>query len=93
MKNKRIGADWDDVEKEIFTPEERAQSNLRVEIIGELIKARTEKGISQRELETLSGVSQPVISRIEKGHSMPSIDTILKLLSALGMTLAVIPKN
>ncbi len=51
MKNKSIGADWDEVEQEIFTPEERKQSDLRVEIIGELIKARTENGINQRELE------------------------------------------
>ena len=39
---------WDDVEKEFFTPEEIAESNLRVALIGELIKARKERGISQR---------------------------------------------
>ena len=54
---------WDDVEKEFFTPEEIAESNLRVALIGELIKARKERGISQRELEEMSGVKQPVIAR------------------------------
>ena len=52
---------WDDVEKEMFTPEEIAESDLRVALIGELIKARQEKGISQKQLEELSGVKQPVI--------------------------------
>ena len=47
---------WDDVEKEMFTPEEIAESDLRVALIGELIKARQEKGISQKQLEELSGV-------------------------------------
>lgn len=32
----------------IFTSEEKAESNLRMELIGELIKARQEKGISQK---------------------------------------------
>ena len=63
---------WDDVEKEMFTPEEIAESDLRVALIGELIKARQEKGISQKQLEELSGVKQPVIARMEKGYTSPS---------------------
>ena len=75
----------------ILTPEEIAESNLRVAIIGELIKARQEKGISQKKLEELSGVKQPVIARMEKGSTSPQLDTILKLLAPLGKTLAVVP--
>ncbi len=82
---------WNEVRTELFTPEEIAESNLRVALMGELVKARKEKGISQRELENLSGVKQPVIARIEAGSSSPQLDTIIKLLSALGKTLAVVP--
>lgn len=82
---------WDDVEKELFTPEEIAESDLRVALIGELIKARREKGISQKQLEELSGVKQPVIARMEKGYTSPQLDTILKLLVPLGKTLAIVP--
>lgn len=82
---------WDDVEKEMFTPEEIAESDLRVALIGELIKARREKGISQKQLEELSGVKQPVIARMEKGYTSPQLDTILKLLLPLGKTLAIVP--
>ena len=82
---------WDDVEKEMFTPEEIAESYLRVALIGELIKARQEKGISQKQLEELSGVKQPVIARMEKGYTSPQLDTILKLLLPLGKTLAIVP--
>ena len=81
---------WDDVEKEMFTPEEIAESDLRVALIGELIKARQEKGISQKQLEELSGVKQPVIARMEKGYTSPQLDTILKLLLPLGKTLAIV---
>ena len=82
---------WEDVEKELFTPEEIAASDLRVAIIGEMIKARQEKGLSQKKLEELSGVKQPIIARMEKGRTSPQLDTILKLLAPLGKTLAVVP--
>ena len=82
---------WSDIEQELFTDEEIRESKLRVAIIGELIKARNEKHISQRELEQLSGVKQPVISRMEAGDTSPQLDTVLKVLAPLGKTLAVVP--
>ena len=90
-KSSPIGSKWSDVRKEIFTSEEIAESNLRVAIIGEIVKARTEQGISQRDLGEMSGVSQPVIARMEKGSTIPQIDTLLKILIPLGKTLAVVP--
>lgn len=93
MKNSALGGTWDELQQELFTPEEIAASNLRVALIGELIKARDEQGISQRKLEELSGVKQPVIARMEKGTTSPQLDTILKVLAPLGKTLAIVPIN
>lgn len=91
MNNSALGGTWEELQKELFTPEEIAASNLRVALIGELIKARQEKGISQKKLEELSGVKQPIIARMEKGSTSPQIDTILKVLAPLGKTLAIVP--
>ena len=91
MNNSAVGRSWEELEKEIYTPEEIAASDLRVALINELIKAREGQGLSQRDLEKLSGVAQPVISRMEKGTTSPSIDTVLKFLVPLGMTLKVAP--
>ena len=83
---------WDEeFDKEHFTPEEIAESNMRVALITELIKARQEQGISQRQLEALSGVKQPQIARMERGDANPQLDTILKVLAPLGKTLAIVP--
>ncbi len=90
-KNSAIGSSWGEVRAELFTQEEIAESNLRVALIGELIKARQEKGITQKELEKMSGVKQPVIARMETGSTSPQLDTILKILAPLGKTLAVVP--
>lgn len=91
MNNSALGGTWEELQKELFTPEEIAASNLRVALIGELIKARQEMGISQKKLEELSGVKQPIIARMEKGTTNPQIDTILKVLAPLGKTLAIVP--
>lgn len=65
-------------------------SNLRAEIIKELQRARKEKELSQSKLSELSGVEQSVITRIENGTN-PQIETVLKLLNALDLTLKVVP--
>ena len=89
--NPHRGHTWEEVERELFTPEEIAASNAKVALIGELIKARNEKRITQRQLEELSGIKQPVIARIERGRATPQLDTLFRLLTSMGKTLAVVP--
>ena len=83
------GHSWDEVEGKLFTPEEIAASNLRVDLMIELTRARNERGLSQRKLEELSGVKQPIIARMEKGNTSPQLDTVLKVLATLGKTLYI----
>jgi len=86
-----IGGDALEHIKASLTPEEIAVSDLRVAVMIEIAKARKERGITQARLEELSGVRQPIIARMERGTTTPQIDTILKVLAPLGMTLAVVP--
>lgn len=89
--NKAIGRDALEFIDKFLTPEEISESDLQVALIGELIKARQEKGFSQKKLEEISGVKQPVIARMERGITSPQLSTILKVLAPLGKTLAVVP--
>jgi len=83
---------WDaELEKEFFTPEEVAENKFRAKLICELIEARQEQGISQRDLEALSGVKQSAIARLESGLSSPTLETLLKVLVPMGKTLAIVP--
>ena len=93
MSNTAIGRDALEYIDSFLTSEEIAESNLRVALIGELVKARREQGISQKKLEELSGVRQPIIARMEKGKTSPQLDTVLKVLAPLGKTLAIVPLN
>lgn len=86
-----LGSNWNESEQQIFNEEEIRESNLRVALIKELITSRQQLGISQKQLETLSGVKQPMIARIEKGQTNPQLETLLKLLAPLGKTLPIVP--
>lgn len=90
--NKEINtfADYFNDESRV-TPEEREKINFEVELIGKMIKAREEKGLSQRDLAELSGVKQPAIARMESMKSTPQLDTLLKVLVPLGYTLQIVP--
>jgi transcriptional regulator with XRE-family HTH domain len=56
-------------------------------IIGERIRdKRSERGLSQKALAEMVGISPPAINRFEKGIKAPSIDTLAKLAKALGVS-------
>ncbi len=63
----------------------------REELVTEIVKLRQEQGITQKQLEELSGVKQPIIARMETGVNIPQLSTIIRLLAPLGKTLAVVP--
>jgi transcriptional regulator with XRE-family HTH domain len=57
--------------------------------VGAKLRAlRLEKNKSQGDIEASTGLLRCYLSRVENGHTIPSLDTLQKLLSALDMTLA-----
>lgn len=59
------------------------------EIRTQIIKARNELDITQKELALKAGLTQANVSKIEKGISHPTIETLLKLANGLGKRLVV----
>ncbi|HEX6465689.1 MAG TPA: helix-turn-helix transcriptional regulator [Terriglobales bacterium] len=57
--------------------------------IGETIrKYRTQKGMSQGDIEKRTGLLRCYLSRVENGHTIPSLDTLAKIASAMSLPLA-----
>jgi len=55
-------------------------------VIGErLMLLRQHKGLSQGDVEKRSGLLRCYISRVENGHTVPSVETLGKLALALGV--------
>jgi len=73
------------------SPAERERINFEISLIGKMIEAREERGISQRELAELSGIKQPAIARLESLRATPQIDTLFKVLYPLGYTIEIVP--
>lgn len=59
---------------------------------GALIKeTRQQRGFNQAELARRTGTAQPAISRLERDAVSPSLDTVNRLLEAMGRTLVLQP--
>jgi transcriptional regulator with XRE-family HTH domain len=57
--------------------------------IGVTIRAfRLQKGMSQGDIEKRTGLLRCYLSRVENGHTVPSIETLQKIASALGLPLS-----
>ena len=69
------------------------ESRTEYRLLGEIVRIRKEKGLSQSDLADASGNRQQVISRIEKRESSPTLKTLCKLLDALGYEIVLKPKN
>ncbi len=73
----------------LFTPEEIAESDSKMSIIGELVEVRHEKGINQKKLKELSGVKQHDIARMERKVPAP-LRYDVKVLAQIRKTLVVV---
>lgn len=88
-------SNWNDVKKNItaLSQEDWDEVSLKVKIVGEVMEARKKAGITQSELENLTGIKQTFIARFENNRMDPQLTTVLKLLRPLGLTLDVVPLN
>ncbi|MCI7803616.1 MAG: helix-turn-helix domain-containing protein [Oscillospiraceae bacterium] len=76
LQDKELKAEYDALEPEFA-------------IIQAMIDARKSKGITQKELSERTGIAQGDISKLENGNANPSIKTLQRLASAMGMSLKI----
>ena len=60
MMNNAIGKDALEFMDTLLTPEEIAESDLRIALIGELIKTRQEKGLTNPQIDTALKILAPL---------------------------------
>ena len=79
-------------DRKLQEPEfKQAYEDLEVEyaIMNEMLKLRSEAGISQSQLSQQTGITQPDISKLENGKANPSIATLKKVARAFGKRLQI----
>jgi len=80
--------------KSIILKNEDVKNELKMneaeyKIIEEIIMARKEKNLTQRDLAELIGTKQSNISRLESGNYNPSLDLLNRIALAVGKELEV----
>lgn len=58
-------------------------------IVSAIIERRRELGYSQRELADICGIPHSSVARIESCSVRPNVETIIKIMKPLGLTLSV----
>lgn len=67
-----------------LVPKEKPKVN-----IGDVIRSyRADRGLSQGDIERRTGLLRCYLSRVENGHTVPSLETLAKIAEALEITLA-----
>jgi len=86
------GRNWDSIKNDLtsVSQEDWEEIDFQVRLVGEILDARKEKGLTQAELDALCGVNQTHIARIENSKADPQLSTIFRILRPLGKTLAVV---
>ena len=69
------------------------ESRTEYRVLGNLVKLRKEKGISQVELAEKTGNKQQVISRIENRENSPTLKTLCNMLDVLGYDIQFVPRE
>lgn len=62
---------------------------INYKIAAELQKARAKANLSQKELSSSTGIDQSDLSKIERGLGNPSLSTLNRIATALGMELKI----
>ena len=62
-------------------------------VLGELVKLRKKKGLSQSELAKKTGNKQQAISRIENRENSPTLKTLCSILDVLEYDIVFVPRH
>lgn len=69
------------------------ESRTEYRVLGELVKLRKEKGLSQVELAKKTRNKQQVISRIENHENSPTLKTLCSILDVLEYDIQFVPRE
>jgi len=68
---------------------EGLQKETREQVIGNYVKCRKDKKLTQENLAQMSGISRPNITRFESGKYNPSLEMMVRIAAAMDMELQV----
>ena len=68
---------------------EQERLELEFSVMQAMIDARKSTGLTQKQLSDKSGITQADISKLESGNANPSLRTLQRLASGMGMKVKI----
>ena len=86
---------WEDYKKEAkklnsFVERDIEEMEVLAAIVSAIIERRNELGMTQRELADICGLPHSSVARIESCTVKPKVDTLIKIMIPLGLTLSAV---
>ncbi len=86
---------WEDYKKDAKSTSDMVKQDIEeMEVLAAIVTAiidrRNELGYTQRDLAVICGLPQSSVARIEACIVKPNIETLIKIMKPLGLTLSVI---
>lgn len=86
---------WEDYKKDAKAIDPSIEQDIEemevlAAIVSAIIERRNELGISQRELAEICGLPHSSIARIESCTVKPKVETLIKIMRPLGLTLSAV---
>ena len=86
---------WEDYKKEAKSVSDVVKQDIEemealAAIVTAIIDRRNELGYSQRDLAVICGLPQSSVARIEACVVKPNVETLIKIMKPLGLTLSVV---
>jgi ribosome-binding protein aMBF1 (putative translation factor) len=75
---------------DMWTKHFEAERQRLFDVPQQLAAAREARQMTQRQLAKATGIHQSEISRIERGQISPTLETLTRLVAALGVRLAIV---
>ncbi|MGN0156930.1 MAG: helix-turn-helix domain-containing protein [Lachnospiraceae bacterium] len=68
---------------------EQMQNELKASIMGEFVRLRKEKKVTQQILSERTGIARPNIARMENGTYNPTVDMLVRIADGLDMKVEI----
>lgn len=86
---------WEDYKKEAKELDSSIKQDIEemevlAGIVSTIIEKRNELGMTQRELAKICGLPQSSVARIESCTVKPKVETLIKIMIPLGLTLSAV---
>jgi predicted XRE-type DNA-binding protein len=83
---------WEEIKSNLqsLSQSEKEELEITARLVAEVVKRRMDLGLSQRDIAEIAGIKQSAIARFERLGAIPRMDTFLRMLKPLGLSINLV---